>query len=101
MESFGFSWCFPENTKDLLWAWNGCKFSKGGRKLWRLIPHAICWVLWKQRNEIIFDSKQSSFHERLIRIKGMLFLWGKGLNCLSNFRFEDFVVRWETVVQAL
>ncbi|OVA13907.1 Reverse transcriptase zinc-binding domain [Macleaya cordata] len=60
IESFQFSWTCPCTTGDLLQSWHGLKFSKEGRKLWSLIPHAVFWMLWKTHNELIFRSTLSN-----------------------------------------
>ncbi|OVA11575.1 hypothetical protein BVC80_1169g48 [Macleaya cordata] len=101
IESFEFCWTCPSSTVDLLQSWHGLKFSKEGRKLWKLIPHAVFWMLWKTRNELIFRSASCSFQEIIIKIKGVLYGWRKGLGLLGQFHFQDLVFGWERVVQAL
>ncbi|OUZ99353.1 Reverse transcriptase zinc-binding domain [Macleaya cordata] len=49
--AFSLRWWSPSSPAAVIHAWSGCTFSKEGKTLWSLIPHAIFRVLWKIRND--------------------------------------------------
>ncbi|OVA15199.1 Reverse transcriptase zinc-binding domain [Macleaya cordata] len=80
--AFSLRWCSPSSPAAMILAWSGCRFSKEGKTLWSLIPHAIFRVLWKIRNDVIFNSKVYPFHIIVLKVKSTLYYWGKGLGSL-------------------
>lgn len=58
VQAFGFDWVAPRTVVDLLAFWQSREYSSGLRELiWRLAPLAICWTLWKERNNRSFNNK--------------------------------------------
>lgn len=59
LKACGMECCFPFNIAGLLEAWENSPVVGCGRTLWRLIPISILWSIWKERNERIFNNKDS------------------------------------------
>ena len=60
---FGVHWVMPCSVVELLASWSG-KFNKFRSKvLWRMIPHCLMWVIWRERNTQIFDENERSIYE--------------------------------------
>lgn len=57
LNQFGLCWVMQENLKQVLQDWKGCNLkalSMRRRVLWKCIPFAICWVIWRERIDRIF-----------------------------------------------
>ncbi|XP_026420637.1 uncharacterized protein LOC113316705 [Papaver somniferum] len=59
MEMLPSNWCwvFPRSMFDLAKSWQHLLLSSSGKTIWELMPAAIIWVLWNERNCRIFESK--------------------------------------------
>ena len=47
-------WCSPGTLVGMIEAWRCSSFHGCGLVLWRLIPFAMLWSIWKERNERVF-----------------------------------------------
>ena len=56
-----------------------------------LVPLAIWWATWKERNRCIFEDKALSFQEYKLYFLRLLFSWSVGLNGYKNLNFLSFV----------
>lgn len=43
--------------------------------IWRALPGAICWGMWKERNSKIFENKVQSHEKVVTSIYESLFEW--------------------------
>lgn len=53
------AWCTPGSVGQLFEAWRGSPLAGCSLTLWRIIPSAILWPLWKEKNERTFNGKES------------------------------------------
>lgn len=51
------SWVVPDSMINLANTWSNNNFSFDGKVIWELIPAAVVWVLWRERNCFIFEDK--------------------------------------------
>lgn len=49
--------------------------SARGKELFRGITMVTCWVIWKERNEMVFQNSTPKVVEVVSRVKSMSFLW--------------------------
>ncbi|OVA18062.1 BTB/POZ-like [Macleaya cordata] len=78
--SFNISWCIPQSVEQLLFMWPKVKLPAKGRKLWRTIPHAVIWTIWKTRNDVIFKGETRQFDKIILFFKGLIFHWSRSLD---------------------
>uniref|UniRef100_A0A0V0I8W3 Putative ovule protein n=1 Tax=Solanum chacoense TaxID=4108 RepID=A0A0V0I8W3_SOLCH len=74
----GINWIMPEHTADLLSCWirrGGSKSQKrsGGQSQ----PACIWWTIWKERNQRIFEGKESSILKIKWKFNTSLGFWCK------------------------
>ncbi|XP_057453188.1 uncharacterized protein LOC130745059 [Lotus japonicus] len=72
----GVWWTIPGSFQVCLAEWGSLRQSTS-RILWDLIPYAICWVVWRARNDVIFNDKVYIAEEAWESHLFMLFSWIK------------------------
>ena len=53
---FGVQWVMPQTVFDLFSCWLGGEGRHSA--VWRLVPHAIIWTLWRERNSRVFENTE-------------------------------------------
>ena len=56
-----------------------------------MVPLAIWWATWKERNRRIFEDKGLSFQDYKLYFLRLLYGWSVGLNGYKNLNFLGFV----------
>jgi len=51
----GSYWVQPSSVKDVVVAWGRRMKNSGVSCVWKIIPLAIWWCTWKERNHWIFE----------------------------------------------
>ncbi|KAG5621560.1 hypothetical protein H5410_006778, partial [Solanum commersonii] len=69
---FWTNWVMPQNTKEAFENWRTWKVDRAIRKIWRMIPASIFWVLWTERNRRCFDG--ASTPNQSIKVRCLMFL---------------------------
>lgn len=76
---------------DVIQCWSGQLGSKRKGKIWNVFTHFLVWVIWKEKNERIFEEKEFS----LVKVKSSLlhnvFEWACVSELGSPNSLEDFV----------
>ncbi|XP_059288373.1 uncharacterized protein LOC132041681 [Lycium ferocissimum] len=57
------NWTMPEHTADLLSCWIRRGGSKSQKIWWKTVPACIWWNIWKERNDRIFEGRESSLQK--------------------------------------
>jgi hypothetical protein len=65
-------------------------YSKVRCSFMHLIWFATSWVIWKERNDRLFRTKQSSFPQLLENIRLLSFYWHKAKCASFNYKFHDW-----------
>ena len=65
------------SVKDLLDWWSKVKGENSGMIVWKLIPHAILWHIWKTRNELYFKGVNPKWWLVGDQIKCLVECWAK------------------------
>jgi len=85
------SWVQSSNVKDVLAAWRRRLKKCWVHGIWKLIPIAIWWCTWKERNHRIFDDKALSLQDFKLYFLGTLYSWSQVLTGGSTVSLLDFV----------
>jgi len=87
----GVCWVQPWKLKDVLVAWRRRKQKLLALGVWNLIPLAIWWSVWKERNRRIFEGKDLSLLDFKMYFLRVLYTWSQALEDRVNLTFVDFV----------
>jgi len=85
----GVSWVQPSNVRDVVVPWSRRMKKSWVLKVWNMIPVAIWWATWKERNRRIFEDKALSFQDFKLSILRLLYSWSGGPN---SEKFVNFIV---------
>lgn len=59
MQTEGLSWVMPSSLSTLAREWNSLAIASD-KQIWSLIPYALVWSIWMERNQVIFKGKSFS-----------------------------------------
>lgn len=51
----GVPWVCPLSVRELINSWSCLSARKNAKTLWRAAPSSLLWVIWKERNRIVFE----------------------------------------------
>ncbi|KAF5180733.1 hypothetical protein FRX31_029662 [Thalictrum thalictroides] len=85
----------------LLWLqnWKGGHQQEWAARLWKLLPYATIWIIWKARNSKIFKGKELKVDKVCNEIKATLWFWCANWGGRKRFRFRDLIINWEQVIR--
>lgn len=92
----GVCWCCPSSLESLLLEWNSLR-QVSDPILWELIPFSLCWSIWLERNNLIFQNvifnTENVWDLHISRIAWWIKAWGK--DC--PFAMTDFLLNFEAI----
>ena len=87
----GISWVQPSNVRDVVVAWRRRMKKSWVLGVWNMVPLAIWWATWNERNHHIFNDKVLSFQDFKLYFLRLLYSWIVGLSGNKNLNFLAFV----------
>ncbi|XP_028113957.1 uncharacterized protein LOC114312000 [Camellia sinensis] len=88
---WGWQWASPGSVQSVIQWWSGCSMTKLEKKLWSVIPYAIFWSIWKQRNDSVFNGVEPNFLALCESIEVRIALWIKSYVPALNFTVNDLL----------
>lgn len=83
LSHFQSAWVFSMHFNDLISGWRMCDIGSFYQDIWHALLGAICWGLWRERNNSIFEDKHQSLGEMRVYI----------YNFMSGFRWVGPLMR--------
>ncbi|KAL5699067.1 hypothetical protein ACHQM5_030019 [Ranunculus cassubicifolius] len=86
----------PTNTvRDILVKWPELKNRGIGEHVWYVLPYAVMWVIWTERNNVIFEGGEVSLGKTVHRVRATCWDWllctEQGKQCRKESSFWSFV----------
>ena len=63
---FSVSWVLPKRVIGLLASWRNW-LGKYSSNVWHLVPHCVVWIIWRERNNSIFEDSVL-FRDKLLEL---------------------------------
>ncbi|XP_026437824.1 uncharacterized protein LOC113336045 [Papaver somniferum] len=98
LDSFGLSWTFSQDVKSTIWEWKNKKGRKMIKKIWGLLPFAIWWTIWNERNNKLYSVKKRHLNQLIVVVKCTLYNWALQTKLFVGFSLSTFICNWETVM---
>lgn len=92
----GLCWCCPRNLQELLLEWTHLR-GISDHVLWELIPFSLCWSIWLDRNNLIFQNArfatENIWDMHISRIAWWIKAWQK--DC--SYSMTDFLLNFSAI----
>ena len=76
-------------------AWRCSSFYGCGLVLWRLIPFAILWSVWKEKNDRVFKRSSSSVEDLTLLVVSRIAKWATFKSEFDSLRVDGVLHNWE------
>lgn len=91
----------PRSVESLLQWWEGTRFKKSERKIWKVLPLVALWSIWKYRNECLFNGIQPRSGELKESIIIKLAIWMKASFKDYQYSITDFLLNFAQIRHCL
>ncbi|XP_026443576.1 uncharacterized protein LOC113343658 [Papaver somniferum] len=97
--SESWAWFFPDSFFNLESTWYNTPFSGNAKVVWKLIPAAVVWVLWRERNCRVFEENYTyKLDEELCSdAKTLVLTWATAFGNKVHVNFAYTVKNWNIV----
>ncbi|KAF5178681.1 hypothetical protein FRX31_031732 [Thalictrum thalictroides] len=89
-------------AKEFMLEWKDFNSKDLAFYVWAILPSAVLWVLWKLRNEVIFNDGQVVFEETMTVIKATIWSWlemnTRAMEYRKAFKFTDMLYGWRLIM---
>ncbi|XP_026416335.1 uncharacterized protein LOC113311751 [Papaver somniferum] len=95
----GWAWVFPNTMINLARTWSNNFLSANGKIVWVLIPTAVMWVLWREKNCRTFEEKYfyKTDADLCTDVKTLVLTWAAGFGNRVHLNFSHTVSNWSMV----
>ncbi|KAF5195179.1 hypothetical protein FRX31_015234 [Thalictrum thalictroides] len=87
-----------DKVEEWLISWPKARYHNLGGLLWGILPYAICWMLWKARNNLVFQQDVGSAVRICKDIKGLLWHWVAISPERRHHTYGEMLANWDLVL---
>jgi hypothetical protein len=88
---FGISWVMLSQIIDLFTSWMGGFGKSRSALVWGAVPHCVMWLLWRERNNRVFEGQEVTSLDLKSKFLRTLFEWVSITTNLGLLSFEEFL----------
>ena len=59
-------WVFPDSVIHTLLSWQGALVGKKRKNIWLAAPLCLFWIVWQNRNMVVFENRATSYQRTKI-----------------------------------
>ncbi|KAF5185053.1 hypothetical protein FRX31_025360 [Thalictrum thalictroides] len=90
------------DVKAFLLGWTKFNSREVAFHIWEILPAAVLWVIWRTRNETIFNEGEVVYEKMVQAVKASVWSWliisNKGMETRNAFKFTDLIYGWRLVM---
>lgn len=90
MQWWNIEWVCPQNLYTLMCWWDSFKYKSVEKGCWDICFYVVLWLIWLERNQVIFRNKVYHEVEMIENIKNTVAIWTKACFDLRHYSVEDF-----------
>ncbi|XP_026430763.1 uncharacterized protein LOC113327856 [Papaver somniferum] len=90
-------WNPPPSIIHLAQSWSFKDINGLAKEIWDMVPAAIIWVIWNERNNRIFEENYLSNFQISVEVKALILAWSSAFKRNFNFRLDECIFSWESM----
>lgn len=82
-----------------IWEWRNKKGRKMVKKIWGMLPFAIWWTIWRERNNRLYSNKKRHVKQLIVvSVKCMLFYWALSTELFDGYPLSSLICNCNAVI---
>lgn len=98
MLDYGRDWVMCKDIKHMFLGQHIQGLTERARTLWKLLPFAVCWVIWRKRNKRIFEKQEKVETKVIEAVKATLLYWNGPNVEFRGVAYQDLLRQWGNAV---
>lgn len=95
---FGITCIVPSDLRGLLSAWSHLALNAFGKRLWHLVPSAVSWAIWLERNDRVFKGHSEPTWKVYRQAREYIVLWARRCKGYDGLPIGDLLRHWERII---
>lgn len=100
MKDFWVTLTTPLNLTGLLQGWRLDVFNNMGKRIWKLVPAAECWEVWRERNTRVFKGHLDLEYQVYRWAKDLIIFWARRCKGYEGLPQGALVWDWSNTIGA-
>lgn len=68
------------------------------KQLWKMVPAAVCWTIWLERNNRVFKDHSEPTLQVYRKAKDLILFWARRCKGYDDIPIGDIHRHWERVI---
>lgn len=87
-----------KDLMDLLLNWRALALSAFGKFIWQLVLSAVYWVVWQERNNLLFKGYSEPAWQVYRRAKELILFWARWCKSYEGIPNGALLRHWDRIV---
>ena len=96
--NLGLTFTLPATFKGLIESWSTVGLLGRRLEIAKVLPAAVAWTLWLERNQRAFEDKEKDHHKIITDVIYLIFGWCYAAGKLGTIRLDELIVNWSGVI---